>query len=347
MKGFDFLDLVIGLIFIYLIYSIACSTIWELIVNITFLRGHMLRNWILKNFNQAAAKDKLGQLILNHPLIKGLSKDHKHTPTYINSSLFADVLIDLVVSTESETEKSGTPDVVVHADTLPVKSFSLPIDINTFRYSLANTGLLDPGLQRVFLQYISEASGSLTQVKNKISMWFEEAQERLIGSYKKNLQIWIFLIAIFIVGGTNADTFRLANYLYKNDDVRKAMANQAVLFVRDSANLSQIKKIDTLAVDSAASRKQDNIISNIQTNQHTLNDLLDIVNKASIPIGWGMEDLNSYDFFEILKKIGGLLLTVFAVSMGAPFWFDILSNIANLRSSGNKPKEVRADKTDN
>ena len=39
----------------------------------------------------------------------------------------------------------------------------------------------------------------------------------------------------------------------------------------------------------------------------------------------------------ILAKITGLAATVFAMMMGAPFWFDLLNKVSNLRGTGNKP----------
>jgi hypothetical protein len=39
-----------------------------------------------------------------------------------------------------------------------------------------------------------------------------------------------------------------------------------------------------------------------------------------------------------LIKLLGLLITVLALSLGAPFWFDALTRLASLRQSGPKPK---------
>src|SRR5437870_4444360 len=39
-----------------------------------------------------------------------------------------------------------------------------------------------------------------------------------------------------------------------------------------------------------------------------------------------------------IQKLVGLLLTGLALSLGAPFWFDLLSKLINLRGAGAKPK---------
>src|SRR5512139_2452771 len=99
MNGLDFLDLVIGLIFIYLIYSIACSTVWEIFVSIAHIRGRMLVKWILKNFRKAdQSGNSLAEQILEHPLIKAVSDGTHKRPTYISSVVFTDALIDIIAN---------------------------------------------------------------------------------------------------------------------------------------------------------------------------------------------------------------------------------------------------------
>jgi len=46
----------------------------------------------------------------------------------------------------------------------------------------------------------------------------------------------------------------------------------------------------------------------------------------------------------VLPKIAGLFVTTFAVSLGAPFWFDVLTRAANLRAAGRRPAAVEAER---
>jgi len=41
----------------------------------------------------------------------------------------------------------------------------------------------------------------------------------------------------------------------------------------------------------------------------------------------------------IIQKIIGLLASILAVMMGAPFWFDLLNKVSNLRGAGKKPAQ--------
>ncbi len=51
---------------------------------------------------------------------------------------------------------------------------------------------------------------------------------------------------------------------------------------------------------------------------------------------------NFNDLTGWLLKLVGLLISGVAAAQGAPFWFDILKNIVNIRTSGAKPAEKSA-----
>jgi hypothetical protein len=61
---------------------------------------------------------------------------------------------------------------------------------------------------------------------------------------------------------------------------------------------------------------------------------IDDAKSLQIPLGWqtAPDDAGGW-----LLKLLGWLITVFALSFGAPFWFDVLGKVVNMRSSGPKP----------
>jgi len=321
MNGLGFLDLVIGLIFIFLIYSIACSTLWELLISFSHLRGKMLLRWIYNSFGDK--ESDLGKLIENHPMIKGLTRKANRLPSYISSSLFTDVLLDIINSKEGKSETTN---------------FNLDI----IKKKIEETDLLNSEMKRVFLQYFNDADGKLNVAKGKIAMWYDEAQNRLIGAYKKKLQLWIFAISLVLVCSTNADSFRLASYLYNNDKAREAILMKASLFVQDSAVLNLVSKIDTSSITSIRTKSPDAIIKKLGKDFATIKQLDKELKEADIPLGWGNADIK--EPLDWLKKIAGLLISALAVSMGSPFWFDMLGKLVNMRAAGIKPKSLLDEK---
>jgi hypothetical protein len=120
----------------------------------------------------------------------------------------------------------------------------------------------------------------------------------------------------FVIAFTlNADTLQIAKRLWVEPSVRAAFVNEA----RNAT--------------TSGSRKT-----------HLTDEL------ASLPVllGWHLasarHDPQGFPFYEkwsafwaLLAKVIGLLLTVVAISFGAPFWFDALSKLARLRNSGMPP----------
>ena len=68
MPGLPILDLVIGLIFIYFLLSLVCSSVQEIYANISGMRYKGLEKWVLRTFQQ----NGFGRQILNHDLIQGV-----------------------------------------------------------------------------------------------------------------------------------------------------------------------------------------------------------------------------------------------------------------------------------
>jgi hypothetical protein len=71
------------------------------------------------------------------------------------------------------------------------------------------------------------------------------------------------------------------------------------------------------------------------------------LDSLKLPIGWpdtAAPELSDPWFFSFfLRKLIGLAVTIFAVSQGAPFWFDLLNKLTNLRSGGKPPAKTEAE----
>jgi hypothetical protein len=69
-------------------------------------------------------------------------------------------------------------------------------------------------------------------------------------------------------------------------------------------------------------------------------DAVDSVDQLELPLGWGAN--NAPDSVgSAVRRIPGWLISIAALSLGAPFWFDLLSRVARLRGTG-VPREPRS-----
>jgi triacylglycerol lipase len=78
--------------------------------------------------------------------------------------------------------------------------------------------------------------------------------------------------------------------------------------------------------------------------------MLEELSDMGLQIGWsqvrGKRSLNKGEcWLSSIERFLGWLLTVLAVTLGAPFWFDLLNKLVSLRSSGARPQD-RKDPTE-
>ncbi len=100
MFGSNILEVAIGLVFVYFLLSLLCSTINEQVIARFFaLRAKTLEEG-LNNMLPGPQGSDLVNKLYKHPLIKGLSQNaasnNPRKPSYIPADTFAHALMDVV-----------------------------------------------------------------------------------------------------------------------------------------------------------------------------------------------------------------------------------------------------------
>ncbi len=113
MFGSNILEVAIGVVFVYLLLSLLCTTINEqVITRILALRAKTLEDSIKNMMAHPQAGDELVKQIYNNPLIKGLSQNAASSkprkPSYIPADLFAAA----VMSSKLVQSYKNNPDAV-------------------------------------------------------------------------------------------------------------------------------------------------------------------------------------------------------------------------------------------
>lgn len=74
---------------------------------------------------------------------------------------------------------------------------------------------------------------------------------------------------------------------------------------------------------------------------------IDTLTGAGLPLGWDEDEFHEWigDLLsrEGFEKLVGLLLSAFALALGAPFWFNVLKSVASVRSVGANMLEKKND----
>lgn len=185
----------------------------------------------------------------------------------------------------------------------PADPAASPQSIQTLRSRI--TALPDGKIKGTLLPLINQAGNDLSQAQRNIEEWFNHAMDRVSGRYKRRTQIIVVVLAIAFSVALNADTLTIANRLVQSP----ALAAQAVTLAQQP----------NARVDEAFQQLQ-------------------------LPLGWTWDRHYPSDPRGFPSNLGGwiakllgLLFTAAAVSLGAPFWFDFVGRVVNLRASGTPP----------
>jgi hypothetical protein len=317
MDFLGILELVIGLIFIYFLLGLVTTVIQEIIAKSLNLRANNLENWLKDTFNKKG-KD-LAEKILGHKLIDGLTKKGRKA-SYYPTRVFINALLDVINSEEDDGR---------------------PYNLDSIKNKIKSSDLLPDEFKRTMVQSISEARGDMERFKKDVGNWFDQAMIRITGSYKKHTQKALLFISVCVVLAMNADTISLAKYFHDNPVQRKTMVQQ-VEQMAASGELEAMFEEYGVSNDSSATTGDDPV-EELRSEIASFKALNESIGSYKLPLGWESYELWPFDkaipnLIRLLKKILGLAFTAFAVSIGAPFWFDTLNKLVNLKSAGNLPK---------
>lgn len=309
MLGSQVLEVMIGLLLIYLALSVACSGIKEVIASVFALRSKTLevaiRNMLLDINGNVVEK------LFEHPVIAASVPPGKKLPSYISSRNFALALLDTLAPTKDATQ---------------------PRTIQDLRGSIA--ALPATKLRDTLLGFIDSAKGDLESAQTRIERWFDDTMDRIGGWYKRTAQKLIFGAGFVLCLALNADTFQIAKELWSDEALRSAVVTQATGRVSEGKPLNPPDS--SASVVAAASVP-------IPDQLRQVGD--DIRAAQPLPIGWSHARNGAlraiFSWPGGLFKFLGILVSSFAILMGAPFWFDMLNKIINLRISGNPPAPSR------
>jgi hypothetical protein len=353
MFGMEILDVAVGLTLVYLLLASVCSVIRERIEATMKMRGVDLERGIremLDGHNGSAWTAKL----YNHPLIYGLFQGRytpeqinpltgqmparSNLPSYIPARNFAMALLDIVAHEPVAGAEAATPAHI----------FTRALSLDSLRRSAAQ--IENTAVQRAVLCAVDTAAGDLCKAQAQVEAWFNSSMDRVSGWYRRRTQQIIVVLSVIVTVAVNANTLTLIERLSVDASLRQALIQRAG-HVTESASGGGASAIDSAKSDTTAPAAKASVQDAAMETLGALglplgwsegwpgprgNPLMAVPSKGDFPSHWG------WWWFYLFHPLIGLLLTVTAVSLGAPFWFDMLNRIISLRSSL-KPPEPEAE----
>jgi len=311
MGSFPYVDLAIGLSFIYLLLALVCSALNEAIAGVLNSRGKTL----VKGIASLLQDPSLEKKFFEHPLIQGIGPaENKRLPSYISSGKFALALMDILTGPDAPASDSGALRNGVEKLT------------NTNAKTALNAVLDNPGLKND---------------QQKLMLWYEHGMDRVSGWYKRSSQVRVFVLAALVTLALNADSVKMLRQLWNNPTLSAAFVEQA------KGRLQKGRPDEELPLVA-----YDNPDDPTASTPRTLPER-DVVSESDKQLlaqvaGWqgdaysdwpGHADHGFWGWLGFLTthRLVGWIITILALSLGAPFWFDMLNKFMNIRNAGKPP----------
>jgi hypothetical protein len=327
------LDVAIGLVVVYLLLSLICSSVNEGIESLLKNRACQLERGIREILSDPDGT-RFAHLVYNHPLISALFQGkydpaqlkkrwwnpvvayrRKNLPSYIPATNFALAVLDIILPATAEhaggTAGSLQPAGAGGANTgtaLREAALKFPV----------------PEASRALVILIDASARDVTTVRLAIEGWFNTTMDRVSGWYKRRTQILLFVIGLAMAAALNIDTVNICNHLIADPAPRSSLVTTAQEYARRGDIVAQRSQASTPAAAADEAPPADLVAQNLAK-----------LRSLGVPIGWTQPPQDAYHW---LLKIAGILASALAAALGAPFWFDILNRFVVVRSTI-KPRE--------
>jgi hypothetical protein len=336
MPNVPILDVAIGLVFVYLLLAFLCATVNEAIASLQKRRARFLDEGLYSLFGSQELKDEF----YKHPLIRPLAP--RPRPSSIVSRGMARLL--------------GQPAGQICPSYIPAELFAAAArDLLTTRApQAAENPTGQTGDLREALAYVrSRGDESAEALEAHLRRLFDATMDRVSGWYKRHAQAWSLTLAAIVTLVLNVDTLRTMRVLWTNPTLRAVMVAAALERSNDGpapasqptapqADGSQPAPVQPLQLTAQERELLDELTGwsddwadfqrRVQARQAA----------AALPaLGFGEKVGVFWPWLGGVLWAHGLgwLMTAIAVSMGAPFWFDVLKKFMNVRNSGPRPDE--------
>ena len=306
------LDFLIALVYVLAICSTLLSLCYELVSYWLRSRAYFLHKVLDDVFNDNALNNlNLAELIYNFPQVDFTKRNYNSKPMYISANNFAKSLVHAL--NDYYTKKNM---ILPNGSTTPTPNTTLPTaPFQLFEAAVKSLKMSD--LKTLMESFINSSGNDFEKLIKNIETWYNDYMDRVTGWFKVRTQKRMIWIAIPVAIIFNLNFLHIGKKLYSDK------ANTAI--IASMAEKFQPPGIDTIKTTSDYKKA-------VKLKE----DLIDSLQTANVPMGWGPEN-KKYFTTNWFSSIIGWLLMAAAMVMGAPFWYDLLNKLVNMRKAGLKP----------
>lgn len=356
------LEVGIGLALVFTLVALICSILNEWISAMVEKRGNLLWEGIEKLVGEELRGD-----VCSHQLMQGLVRKStwfdailkrllpwidRAKPSYVPTEMFVATLLD---SLGARAAAGGNPQTMGQ----------LPTTIAGLETAIQNANGVPDNVKQALLALVKDAGGAaadqLEKAKKQIGDWFNAGMDRVTGWYKRWSQLVLILVGLAVAFFLGVDCIAIAKRLWTDPVVRDHVVQAAGEFVDENKENPRLTGTQAPADSAPRETAEDQEVAEAETAEELAREKVKEIQvfqsqleALSLPMfpmtGLREEYKSSHKGVEdslprmfgwwLWHHLLGFVLTSFAASLGAPFWFDLLNRFVNLRTTGKKPGEA-------
>lgn len=308
------LDVALSLIFVFFVFSLFVSGIVEFINGLVEKRAALFRRALDKVLGPALIGDFFAQSAVR--IKQERYWGFLRPISYLSGDSFSTALIALLVRASGQNPQTT-------ADTRAA-----------IRQAITEPQFAD---LREIVEPILLKTDTLQTFKNGLEIWYNGYMEQVSGWFKRYAQSVVWIVAAVVTLLLNVDTIRITKQLYADPRLRDAVVNQAIAASRqpvytDSLEFGRfLRKVHS----PAGALRPQTLADTLRRRNLYVQYLRESLPELGIPLGWKTE-LPLGQQWTVWSLIGWALSAA-ALSFGAPFWFDLLVKIVNIRNAARRP----------
>ncbi|WP_305952721.1 hypothetical protein [Emticicia oligotrophica] len=314
-------SMAVSIIIIWALMAILTGFVHEAIAQWLAERGRFMRKWLMSQMNDKINGINWASLIYLHGSVDLLTRDIKKPTGNISGKLFAQTLLE-VVGKSHAAHMHAVDDTRINYSSEILKNLKhalmvlKPSDVITMMqqgFAIAETKA-GQGESREQVVY--------DEMVKHIETWFSEFEWRMSDWYKRKTKVRLFMLGTVISLLMNVNSIELFHYVKHNAEGRERIIEYYE---------KNIQQLEALAIRSESPQSFDILKKEIDQQKTRIEHL---AKSADMPVGFDKSVFSSSKITSIrdfVVLILGACFTGFAVSFGAPFWFDLLRKIYTLK----------------
>jgi hypothetical protein len=325
------LDILIGATTVLLLFSMAVTVITQAITSLLDKRGKHLLEGVASLLQQLGISSRnvakqIGKALLKHPAISTIEGKLANV---IHRSEFTTLLMDIA---SGQSLVALEPDALTALQTMlknngvsdPAQALS---NIRKVALLIETANPQIPNCVRADMAILQECA---TDYVAKINAWFDQTIDRVSQAFTKHAHLVTIVSALVVVIAVQLDIIAVFNRLSIDDQFRNAVVTQAATDFSGNT----IPKLDPNNPNPPT--PPGSATANPSLNTQLYYDFLNNTGLITMP--------TNSTWLERIKdprKYPGMILAVLLISLGAPFWYNILKDLLGLRSALSKKDDLQ------